>query len=93
MPDIRIEFPLVNSSCTRDVYAVYEYGIWPKSSVLAGTEKRTYRDEFKTLEEAKAAYPTAEYIDGTCYVERSYNWLPDDEGILAEDNHTYEEDY
>lgn len=64
-----IEYPLVNSQETRDEYAVYEYGTYEKSSVLAGQEKRSFRDSFPTLAEAQANYPTAEWWAGSGYRE------------------------
>lgn len=65
-----------------DTWTVYEIGTYPRSSVLAGQQSRTWLDEFKSLEEAKAAYPDAELINGTTYREPSLNHLPDegDEG-------------
>lgn len=40
-------------------FAVYRYGIYPRSSVLAGCERRTFVDAFDTLEEARSAFPEA----------------------------------
>ena len=41
-------------------YTVYEYGVYPRSSVLAGQTRKTFIDMFDTLEQAKAAYPKAD---------------------------------
>ena len=46
-----------------DEVVVWEHGVYPKSSVLAGEDRRSWRDTFKTIEEAKKAYPTAEVME------------------------------
>jgi hypothetical protein len=42
-------------------YNVYEFGEYPKSSVNYGMERKSFKDAFSSVEEAKAAYPGAEY--------------------------------
>lgn len=45
---------------SRNTYAVYEHGYYPRSSVLAGMPSRKYVDGgFATVEEAKVKYPKA----------------------------------
>ena len=34
-------------------YSVYEFGVFPRSSVLAGQTMKTHRGSFDTLEEAQ----------------------------------------
>jgi hypothetical protein len=55
-----IEYPSSGATYSRDEYGVYRYDTYPESSVLGGQERRTFRDSFLTLAEAKAAYPNAE---------------------------------
>lgn len=57
--DIQIEFPSVGQTYARNVYAVYEYGEYPRSSVLAGRVRRQFLDSFESLAAARAAYPNA----------------------------------
>jgi hypothetical protein len=57
---MQIEFPSVGQTYAHNVYAVYEYGIYPRSSVLAGRSRRVFLDSFDTLDEARAAYPSAD---------------------------------
>jgi hypothetical protein len=57
---IQIEFPSVGQTYARNEYAVYEYGVYPRSSVLSGRTRRVFLDSFETLEEARAAYPNAD---------------------------------
>lgn len=45
-------------------WTVYEWGVYPHSSVLAGQTRKTFMDAFDTLEEALAAYPDAQALDG-----------------------------
>lgn len=39
---------------------VYEFGVYPRSSVLAGQTRKSFRDHFDTEVEARVAYPKAE---------------------------------
>lgn len=41
-------------------YSVYEFGRYPRSSVLAGQTRKSFLDSFDSLEEAQAAYPKAD---------------------------------
>ena len=40
-------------------WSVYEFGVFPRSSVLAGQTMKSFRDSFDTEEEAVKAYPHA----------------------------------
>lgn len=63
-------------------YTVYEIGTYPRSSVLAGQQSRTFLDSFEgptALADAKKAYPKAR-LSGSTYREPSLNHLPDPEG-------------
>lgn len=61
-------------------WTVYQHGIFPRSSVLAGQSRRMWIDDFDTLEEAKAAFPEAKVLDGSTYRPPSLHHLLDDEG-------------
>ncbi len=63
-----------------DTFTVYEIGTYGRSSVLAGQQRRQWLDQFPTLAEARAAYPKAEFIEGSTFREVSLDHLPDDEG-------------
>ena len=73
---VQIEFPSVGETYNKKRYGVYSYGIYPRSSVLAGQTRRTYLDDFETLEQAKEAYPKA-VVSGSCYQPPYLNHLPD----------------
>ena len=60
-----------------DRWTVYEHGTYPDGSVLAGQDYRGWVDDFDTLEEATAAYPDAQIIDGTTYRPPSLSHLPE----------------
>jgi hypothetical protein len=50
-----------------DRWTVYEHGTYDRDSVLSGQSRRTWLDDFDTLEEAVIAYPDAVVIGGTTY--------------------------
>lgn len=75
MSDIRIEYPAVFNTFTKNEYGVFEYGRYPSYSVLAGQEKRVFLDSFDTLEEAKEAFPEAFVACGTGFQEPALNHL------------------
>jgi hypothetical protein len=66
-PDIRIEYPARGETYCHDEYGVYEYGEYPRSSVLSGRTRRNFLDTFTTLEEAQAKYPNAEIVIASGY--------------------------
>ena len=78
--DIRIEYPCVMATSSTNVYGVFMYDTYPASSVLAGAERRTWLNEFATLEEAVKAFPKATKHCGPGYHEDNYEWLSEEEG-------------
>lgn len=75
--DLRIE-PSRGLTYASEKFAVYEYGTYGRSSVLAGREKRMWLDDFDTVEEAKAAFPDAE-VCGCGLTTDPLNDLPGDD--------------
>lgn len=73
-----IEFPSKGSTYCHRRYGVYRYGVYPRTSVLAGQESRTFVTDFSTLEEAKAAFPDAEVVEGSRYAPPNLDHLPDE---------------
>lgn len=75
-----IEFPSVGTTYRDEEYGVYQYGVYPSYSVLAGQSSRTFVDSFKTLEEAQAKYPDAQWNgeNSTGYIEQSMSREPED---------------
>jgi hypothetical protein len=57
-------------------WAVYQHGEYERGSVLEGQSRRVWLDDFETLDEARAAYPDADVIDGSTYRPPSLNHLP-----------------
>jgi hypothetical protein len=68
------------ATSSTNVYGVFMYDTYPASSVLAGSERRTWLDEFATLEEAVKAFPKATKHRGPGYHEDNYEWLSEEEG-------------
>jgi len=57
-------------------FSVYEFGVYPESSVLAGQIRKSFVDMFDSIEEAKASHPDAE----ECYrdAHNHFDHLPDE---------------
>lgn len=69
-PEFSIEF----KSGFRDHWAVYEWGVYPRSSVLAGQSRKRFVKSFDSEEAARAAYPDAEV--GYRSAHNYYDHLP-----------------
>ena len=69
-------------------YVVYELGVHPPYSVLAGQQSKAYIAGFGTLEEARSAYPMAEVEEHGTIVYNSVDHLPDME-MSARDEEAY----
>jgi len=57
--------------------SVYEFGRYPRSSVLAGQTKKQYLDGFDTVEEAQEAFPRAVASGCTRSAHNTFDHLPD----------------
>lgn len=71
---VYVEFPSIGATYRRDEYGVYAYDEYPRSSVLAGQERRSFIESFPTLEAARAAYPQA-LVSGPGYAPPSLSHL------------------
>ncbi len=76
--DLRIEYPCKGATYSRPQYGVYKYDTYPRSSVLAGQQRRVFMDSFDTEEQALAAYPKAKRT-GCGYQKPYLDHLPDDD--------------
>ena len=59
--------------------SVYKWGVYERSSVLAGQQRKSFVDGFPTAAEALAAYPGADVQGGKVSVYNSLTHLPDRE--------------
>lgn len=57
-------------------FSVYEFGVYPNSSVLAGQTRKTFVDSFDNIEEAQSAYPKA--VVGYRDPHNYFDHLPDE---------------
>ena len=57
-------------------FSVYEFGEYPESSVLAGQTCKRFVDNFDSVEEAQASYPSAELGYRDAY--NHFDHLPDE---------------
>ena len=64
-------------------YSLYEFGVYPRSSVLAGQVMKSYKRHYDTLEEAQADNPTASagYRDAN----NTFDHLPAEEMTAREE--------
>ena len=62
-----------------DKFTVYEISTYPRSSVLAGQQRRVWMDDFDSLEAAQKAFPKAR-VSGSTYRAPYLHHLPDDSG-------------
>jgi hypothetical protein len=75
---IAIEFPSAGATYSRPEYGVYQYDAYPRSSVLAGQERRTFLASFETREAARLAHPGADET-GCQYQPPFLGHLPDEQ--------------
>jgi hypothetical protein len=59
-------------------FTVYAHDRYPRHSVLAGQNRRTFIDRFDTLAEAQKEFPAAVHVAGTTYAPPSLFHLSDD---------------
>lgn len=71
-------------------YCVYEFGVYPRSSVLAGQTMKSYKDSFNTLEEAQKVYPDADV--GYRDPNNTLNHLPDYEMSAYEEQQYWDKE-
>lgn len=57
-------------------WTVYEHGVYDRDSVLSGQSRRTWLDDFDTLEEAQKEYPEAVVCAFSTYSAACLNHLP-----------------
>ena len=62
-----------------DRWTVYEHGTYDRDSVLSGQSRRTWLDDFETLEEAVIAYPDAVVCAGSTYQPPCLGHLRDED--------------
>ena len=69
-------------------WVVVEIGVYPDDSVLAGQDRKSFRDSFSTLAEAQEAYPKV--TTGYREVNTSTAHLPDREMNAWEEQHYWD---
>ena len=73
---VTIEFPSRGATYNRQVYGVYAYDTYPRTSVLAGQQRRTFINSYETLAEARVAHPDAKE-SGCGFQPPDLSHLPD----------------
>ena len=59
-----------------DRWTVYEHGVYDRDSVLSGQSRRSWLDDFDSLEEAQKAYPEAVVCVVSTHSAACLNHLP-----------------
>jgi len=59
-----------------DRWTVYEHGVYDRDSVLSGQSRRSWLDDFDTLEEAQKEYPEAVVCAFSTYSAPYLSHLP-----------------
>ena len=77
MPDLTIERGR-GATYASERWTVYEHGTYGRDSVLSGQSRRSWLDDFDTLEEAVIAYPDAVVCACSTYQPPYLNHLPED---------------
>lgn len=72
-----IEYPSYGTTYFREEFGVYQYSTYPKGSVLAGQQRRSWLGGYDTLAEAQADYPDAEFVEGSCFTPPALDHLRD----------------
>jgi len=57
-----------------DGFDVYEHGVYERSSVLAGQDKRSFRDNFDSVDAALTAFPDASVL--SCSSKSHFDPMP-----------------
>lgn len=78
MPDLTIERGR-GATYASERWTVYGHGVYDQDSVLSGQSRRTWMDDFETLEEAQKAYPEAVVCACSTYQPPHLGHLTDDE--------------
>jgi hypothetical protein len=60
-------------------YDAYEWGTYPRNSVLAGQDRKSFKGSYDTLEQAQEAHPDAEVSQGRVSANNSVDHLPGEE--------------
>jgi len=66
---------------------VYEWGVYPRSSVLAGQTRKQFVDSYEDQEEALKAYPGAEIHESRVSAHNTFHHLEDEDGNLGPSPH------
>ena len=74
--------------------SVYGWGVYERSSVLAGQQRKSFVDGYPTVAEALVAYPGADVHGGVVSANNTFTHLPDREmNAYEEENYFNPNDY
>lgn len=85
------DYYTISHSRYGDGFDVFGWGVYERSSVLAGQPKKVFLDAFMTLEAAKAEFPTANLSSRWTEPQVSLTHLPGEDDFVP--GGAYPDDY
>ena len=76
------DYYTINHSRHGDGFDVFGWGVYERSSVLAGQPRKVFLDAFMTLEAAKAEFPTADLSSRSTEPQVCLTHLPGEEDFV-----------
>ena len=76
------DYYTISHSRYGDGFDVFGWGVYERSSVLAGQPRKVFLDAFETLEAAKAEFPTAELSSSWMEPQVCLTHLPGEEDFV-----------
>ena len=69
--------PANNTYGDENAVVVYGWGVYPRSSVLAGQQSKKYMDQYASVELALKDYPNAEVLEHIAEAGNTFDHLSD----------------
>tara|TARA_R100000306_G_C4281164_1_gene95165 strand:+ start:99 stop:386 length:288 start_codon:yes stop_codon:yes gene_type:complete len=84
--------PANSSYGDENAVIVYAWGVYPRSSVLAGQQCKKYMDQYDSVELALKEYPKAEAVGHTVDANNTFNHLPSEPMTAYEEENYFHGD-
>jgi hypothetical protein len=84
--------PANSSYGDENAVIVYAWGVYPRSSVLAGQQRKKYMDEYASVELALKEYPEAEAVGHTVDANNTFDHLPSEPMTAYEEENYFNGD-
>ena len=84
--------PANSSYGDENAVIVYAWGVYPRSSVLAGQQCKKYMDQYDSVELALKEYPKAEAVGHTVEANNTFNHPPSEPMTAYEEENYFHGD-